>query len=360
MRLVVARCSVDYVGRLEAHLPSAVRLLMVKADGSVMVHADGGAYKPLNWMNPPNVLVEGDGPLGGPLAQGRVAHHHHQGGAGRPPPRPGPRPRAAEGRRRGPPPAAAGRRPVCAGARAAPGAAGVPHRHRPGRPAVPGSRRASPWPSRSSAGAEMDGVEQLARYLERLNLDPGCARSGACWRPRPSPPGPGAGRGPGHRAASSSTTTSCGAPGRRTSRCSDCRPPASGVGPSDGHRVCLLCRYPTCSTDAVKDQPGSAARSLPPLQSGRVGRTTYIHTALPQRRRCRPHHLVQRRADPRRGVRRLPAADPADQPVRGRQYSSCTRRPTPSWPATAARRPSSSASPARWRWASRPPPVSSS
>jgi RecB family endonuclease NucS len=61
MRLVVARCSVDYLGRLEAHLPSAVRLLMVKADGSVLVHADGGAYKPLNWMNPPNVLVEGDG-----------------------------------------------------------------------------------------------------------------------------------------------------------------------------------------------------------------------------------------------------------------------------------------------------------
>ena len=61
MRLVIARCSVDYVGRLEAHLPSAVRLLMVKADGSVLVHADGGAYKPLNWMNPPNVFSEGDG-----------------------------------------------------------------------------------------------------------------------------------------------------------------------------------------------------------------------------------------------------------------------------------------------------------
>ena len=58
MRLVIARCSVDYVGRLEAHLPSAVRLLMVKADGSVQVHADGGAFKPLNWMNPPVHLVE--------------------------------------------------------------------------------------------------------------------------------------------------------------------------------------------------------------------------------------------------------------------------------------------------------------
>lgn len=58
MRLVVARCTVDYTGRLEAHLPEAVRLLMVKADGCVAVHADGGAYKPLNWMNAPNVLVD--------------------------------------------------------------------------------------------------------------------------------------------------------------------------------------------------------------------------------------------------------------------------------------------------------------
>ena len=59
MRLVVARCTVDYAGRLTAHLPEATRLLMVKADGCVAVHADGGAYKPLNWMNAPNVLSEG-------------------------------------------------------------------------------------------------------------------------------------------------------------------------------------------------------------------------------------------------------------------------------------------------------------
>jgi RecB family endonuclease NucS len=58
MRLVIARCRVDYDGRLAAHLPEAVRLLMVKADGCVAVHADGGAYKPLNWMNAPNVLRE--------------------------------------------------------------------------------------------------------------------------------------------------------------------------------------------------------------------------------------------------------------------------------------------------------------
>lgn len=58
MRLVIARCSVDYEGRLTAHLPEATRLLMVKGDGCVAVHADGGAYKPLNWMNAPNTLVE--------------------------------------------------------------------------------------------------------------------------------------------------------------------------------------------------------------------------------------------------------------------------------------------------------------
>ena len=61
MRLVIARCSVDYVGRLTAHLPSALRLLIVKADGSVLVHSDGGSYKPLNWMSPPCRLAEEPG-----------------------------------------------------------------------------------------------------------------------------------------------------------------------------------------------------------------------------------------------------------------------------------------------------------
>jgi hypothetical protein len=58
VRLVIARCSVDYDGRLTAHLPSALRLLIVKADGSVLVHSDGGSYKPLNWMSPPCRLAE--------------------------------------------------------------------------------------------------------------------------------------------------------------------------------------------------------------------------------------------------------------------------------------------------------------
>jgi RecB family endonuclease NucS len=58
MRLVIARCSVDYAGRLSTHLPPAVRLLIVKADGSVLVHTDDGGYKPLNWMSAPCTMVE--------------------------------------------------------------------------------------------------------------------------------------------------------------------------------------------------------------------------------------------------------------------------------------------------------------
>ncbi|WP_181767625.1 endonuclease NucS [Streptomyces albidus (ex Kaewkla and Franco 2022)] len=60
MRLVIARCSVDYAGRLTAHLPSAPRLILVKADGSVSVHADDRAYKPLNWMSPPCTVKESE------------------------------------------------------------------------------------------------------------------------------------------------------------------------------------------------------------------------------------------------------------------------------------------------------------
>ncbi|MDQ4137740.1 MAG: endonuclease NucS [Actinomycetota bacterium] len=58
MRLVLARCSVDYAGRLSAHLPLATRLILVKADGSVLVHSDSLSYKPLNWMSPPCTLSE--------------------------------------------------------------------------------------------------------------------------------------------------------------------------------------------------------------------------------------------------------------------------------------------------------------
>ena len=61
MRLLVARCEVHYTGRLTAVLPESTRLLMLKDDGSVLVHADAGGYKPLNWMTPPTVVEEGDG-----------------------------------------------------------------------------------------------------------------------------------------------------------------------------------------------------------------------------------------------------------------------------------------------------------
>src|ERR671910_21529 len=61
MRLLVARCEVSYTGRLTAFLPEAVRLLMIKSDGSVLVHADSGGYRPSNWMTPPTVIEEEDG-----------------------------------------------------------------------------------------------------------------------------------------------------------------------------------------------------------------------------------------------------------------------------------------------------------
>jgi RecB family endonuclease NucS len=63
MRLIVARCEVRYSGRLHALLPQALRLIIVKADGSVLVHADAGGYKPLNWMTPPTVIEETPGSM---------------------------------------------------------------------------------------------------------------------------------------------------------------------------------------------------------------------------------------------------------------------------------------------------------
>ena len=63
MRLIVARCEVSYTGRLSAFLPESTRLVIVKADGSVLVHADAGGYKPLNWMTPPTVVEEDGDPL---------------------------------------------------------------------------------------------------------------------------------------------------------------------------------------------------------------------------------------------------------------------------------------------------------
>jgi len=78
VRLVIARCSVDYTGRLTAHLPLATRLLVHKGDGSLLVHSDGGSYKPLNWMSPPCTLTvhEPDAETGeaGVIELWRVTH----------------------------------------------------------------------------------------------------------------------------------------------------------------------------------------------------------------------------------------------------------------------------------------------
>ena len=171
MRLVIARCQVDYVGRLTAHLPMAPRLLLVKADGSVSVHADDRAYKPLNWMSPPcwleeqpgrwtvrnkadeslvitidEVLHDSSHELGvdpGLVKDGVEAHLQellaaHPGALG-------------DGLRAGPP--------------------RVHDRDRPGRPALPGRGGASVAVEIKRRG-EIDGVEQLTRYLELMNRDP--------------------------------------------------------------------------------------------------------------------------------------------------------------------------------------------
>ncbi|WP_433675717.1 endonuclease NucS [Microbacterium gorillae] len=78
MRLVIARCSVDYTGRLNAHLPEATRLLMHKGDGSLLVHSDGGSYKPLNWMSPPCSFsveeLDDDDTAAGVVERWRVVH----------------------------------------------------------------------------------------------------------------------------------------------------------------------------------------------------------------------------------------------------------------------------------------------
>ena len=163
MRLVVARCTVDYAGRLTAHLPPAPRLIMVKADGCV---ADPRRRRRLQAAELDERAQHGDrvgrrrrpGRVDGPLTQGRDAHDHARTRSlSDTEPRAGRRPRAVEGRRRGPPAGAAGRQLRRHRPRAAPRPPRVPDRHRPRRPAVPRRRRATRWRSRSSAGARSTG-----------------------------------------------------------------------------------------------------------------------------------------------------------------------------------------------------------
>ena len=141
VRVIVARCSVTYEGRLGARLPEATRLLVLKADGSIAVHSDSKAYKPLNWMSPPCTIRERDGVIVAESPKGETLRvellevlDDHSFDLGDDP---GPR----EGRRRGRAPAAdrgAGRG-AARGLHAGP--ARVPDRHRSGRPALPRRRR---------------------------------------------------------------------------------------------------------------------------------------------------------------------------------------------------------------------------
>ena len=183
VRLIVARCQVDYAGRLSAHLPLATRLILAKADGSVSIHADDRAYKPLNWMNPPCTLTIGTPEEGSGFTElweirnkdsdtlvisiAEVLHDSsHELGR---------RPRPGEGRCGSAPAGAVGRAPGAFGA----GWTLVQREYltpigpvdllfrdeRGGYVAVEMKRR-----------GEIDGVEQLTRYLALMNTDRCCVR----------------------------------------------------------------------------------------------------------------------------------------------------------------------------------------
>lgn len=171
MRIVIAECSVDYAGRLTSHLPPARRLVMVKADGCVAIHADGGAYKPLNWMNAPNTIAESEGawvvtnPKGETLTitftEVLVDTHHELGDD------PGLRKDGVEAHLQellaaNPTELGEGMLLVRREYPTDIGPVDLLCRDADGRPvAVEVKRR-----------GEIDGVEQLARYLERLERDP--------------------------------------------------------------------------------------------------------------------------------------------------------------------------------------------
>ena len=174
MRLVIATCSVDYAGRLSAHLPVATRLIMVKADGCIAIHADGGAYKPLNWMNAPNVLTMGDAewvvtnPKGETLTITLHEVHHdsaHELGEDPGLSKDGVEAHLQELLAADPSVIAEGLRLVRREFFTDIGPVDLLCRDAEGRTvAIEVKRR-----------GEIDGVEQLTRYLERMDLDPAVA-----------------------------------------------------------------------------------------------------------------------------------------------------------------------------------------
>ena len=226
MRLVVARCQVDYAGRLTAHLPMANRVLMIKADGSVLVHSDGGSYKPLNWMSPPCSVREGvnddgqvewtvtgkDGDTLRILLEEIQHDSSHELGVDPGLQKDGVEKHLQELLAEHPATLADGLTLVRREYPTAIGPVDLMCRDAAGASvAVEIKRR-----------GEIDGVEQLTRYLELLNREPAAHRQGPgprhLRRPGDQAPGPGAGRRTAASPARSSTTTPCAA--------STTRPPA--------------------------------------------------------------------------------------------------------------------------------------
>lgn len=210
MRLVIAKCSVDYVGRLSAHLPLATRLLMVKADGSVSIHADDRAYKPLNWMSPPCKLQESEGvwkvvnkageELRITLAE-VFQDYSYELGVDPGLQKDGVEAHLQELLAEHPETFGEGHTLVRREFMTAIGPVDLLLKDAEGASvAVEVKRR-----------GEIDGVEQLTRYLELMNRDPLLARSRASSRPRRSSRRPGCWPPTAVSAAWSSTTTSCAA-----------------------------------------------------------------------------------------------------------------------------------------------------
>ena len=228
MRLVVARCQVDYAGRLTAHLPMATRVLMVKADGSVLIHSDGGSYKPLNWMSPPCKVREGvsdDGQVEWTVTGKdddtlrilieEIQHDSsHDLGVDPGLQKDGVEKHLQELLAEHPATLAEGLTLVRREFPTAIGPVDLMCRDAAGvSVAVEIKRR-----------GEIDGVEQLTRYLELLNRDPllsAKGRSAASSPPRRSSPRPGCSPPTAASPAPSSTTTPCAASTTRATGCSE-------------------------------------------------------------------------------------------------------------------------------------------
>ena len=213
---------------------------IVKADGSVLVHSDGGSYKPLNWMSPPCTLVEGvdDDGRSEWVVEAKTGDTlrilieeviwRHQ-------PRPRHRPGPAEGRRREAPAGAARRPPGVARRRADARTPRVPDGDRSRRPALPADGAvardadgALPVAVEIKRRGEIDGVEQLTRYLDLLNRDPLLAPvRGVFAAQEIKPQARVLAERPRHPAASPSTTTSCAAWTTRPPVSSDLRAPSA-------------------------------------------------------------------------------------------------------------------------------------